>query len=738
MAAGGSDIAKAERRSRTFDELNVMELNNSNLTKGQTEIQDLKRHVIDVEANFDNEDEKALPFAGSLMHLEDTNKKRAHFSEDKFAKHNAEGTESESEKSDVADDSYPITPGDIHMVNDAISRSERRRLLQKTENLQERTDGLVTRLDNLDMNLKHVNKCMTENWNEMDERVGRVHQDVVTFHKEFNERIITDQKTTHSEFGRVNDTLAKLRINQANLSKTVTDNQTDLVNKMDAMENASKRQIKDITAQLQETANLIQQNIRQNQMINMQGGGAPGGGGAPRREQPGFGLNRQAQGFRNVPNMNQRQAHLLGNENEELFEQDVHFMNGSDNESENDDDNEEYMNNRNEHRDRRRERDDERDFVKSLPKLEKYSGKSRWNTFINQFEKLANLNGWRGGRKMDALHLALGEKALDYYENLGENIKGNYRATVKAMASRFGPDLPVEAQRSAFYNLEKEGKESLRAFADRVKDTAMEAFPGIRNNPNYSESFMVQVFLKGLNSPDAAMHNLNQNHRTLDEALRGVQKFEEHQKVVYGARPKTRSVKPNQNNQDQTPNSESDSELDSHLEEASINALTANYRSRQGRPGRPGRGSPSPSGKQTQPEGVRFLDQHLAEQTRICQRALEQVQSLIQSIPNQLSSAVGDAVMKSLEHHRSASPGKNAAQQGRSPNRGNRNGSPRGSPNRKQEGCFVCGSYNHYQRDCPVAMRPQESVCRLCKQPGHFQRDCPEAVRRSLNNNGAV
>ena len=69
-------------------------------------------------------------------------------------------------------------------------------------------------------------------------------------------------------------------------------------------------------------------------------------------------------------------------------------------------------------------------------------------------------------------------------------------------------------------------------------------------------------------------------------------------------RPKTRSVKPNQNNHNQTPNSDSESELDSHLEEASVNALTANYQSRQGRPGRPGRGSPSPSGKQAQPEGV--------------------------------------------------------------------------------------------------------------------------------------
>ena len=71
---------------------------------------------------------------------------------------------------------------------------------------------------------------------------------------------------------------------------------------------------------------------------------------------------------------------------------------------------------------------------------------------------------------------------------------------------------------------------------------------------------------------------------------------------------KTRSVRPNQNNQNQTPNSHSDSELDSHLEEASVNDLTANYRSRQGRLGRPGRGSPSPNDKQAQPEGVRFLD----------------------------------------------------------------------------------------------------------------------------------
>ena len=179
------------------------------------------------------------------------------------------------------------------------------------------------------------------------------------------------------------------------------------------------------------------------------------------------------------------------------------------------------------------------EILRNLPRLDKFNGTSSWDDYVNQFDKMAAIADWSENVKADALHLVLGGVALHYYENLAPEVKHNPIRLRQAMSERFGPDLPAEAQRTAFSNLERKDKESFREFADRVRETALRAYPNAQES---EESLMVPAFLRGLGYPEACMHNLNKSHRSLDEALRGVQLYIENEKAIFGKKTKARKV----------------------------------------------------------------------------------------------------------------------------------------------------------------------------------------------------
>ena len=187
------------------------------------------------------------------------------------------------------------------------------------------------------------------------------------------------------------------------------------------------------------------------------------------------------------------------------------------------------------HPDDLKNREDEYDlypFLKSLPKMERYIGTTNWDDYYHQFMRYAFLANWNAQDKLDALHLCLGGSALHYYETLNMSTKNNFDSLIAAMARRFGPEIPPEAQRAKFQNLSRNEKESLRVFADRVRTTAIQAYPNLKYRPCFNEQFLVDAFLKGVNYPEAAIHNLNQDHQTLEAALHGVQMYIENVKII--------------------------------------------------------------------------------------------------------------------------------------------------------------------------------------------------------------
>ena len=340
-------------------------------------------------------------------------------------------------------------------------------------------------------------------------------------------------------------------------------------------------------------------------------------------------------------------------------------------------------------------------FLKSLPKMDKYNGTTNWDDYFNQFQRYSTLSNWNEQAKLSALHLCLGGAALHYYESLNSSIKADFDSLIAAMARRFGPETPPEAQRAKFQNLSRNEKESLRSFADRVRETAIQAYPNLKNKPYYNETFLVDAFLKGVNHPEAAIHTMNQNHNSLDAALRGVQMFIEHHKVIYGQKKAYSTKKVSYKNSDQIiPLLDDEDDFD---EPFVINS--GKFRPPTPVKGQSHKGNDPGHGQMTNEQKMGIKPQNAVTSNVEClTKAVNQLSTLMEKMQISIE-AFGQ---QSMKLHQSNNTFRKDANAKRSPIN-----SPKGSPRRP----FVC--FN-------------------CKQEGHFQRDCPVAMETSLNSNGTV
>ena len=131
------------------------------------------------------------------------------------------------------------------------------------------------------------------------------------------------------------------------------------------------------------------------------------------------------------------------------------------------------------------------------------------------------MKGWSRQEASTYLSLHLKGEALHYFEQLSERVKEDLELARKAMERRFVQKATTEAQKAAFHNLFQKEQEPLKEFADRVRETAQEAFPGLPTA--YVEVEMVNRFLKGILAKDAGLYALNNRYENLEKAIEAVQ-----------------------------------------------------------------------------------------------------------------------------------------------------------------------------------------------------------------------
>ena len=173
------------------------------------------------------------------------------------------------------------------------------------------------------------------------------------------------------------------------------------------------------------------------------------------------------------------------------------------------------------------------------PKLEVFKGEGNWETFIFQFERLAQRCGWDEGESCDRLLDCLGGKALEF---VSEQRITSYKHLRKQLTRRFGSrEQPISARRQLQYVRQKEG-ESLEEFSQRVHFLAMDGYPGARETTIHQMA--IEAFLRGCRDKDAARVAMDKEPRDVYKALKYVKTAVQNNRALFGTgtRPAVRQV----------------------------------------------------------------------------------------------------------------------------------------------------------------------------------------------------
>ena len=106
-----------------------------------------------------------------------------------------------------------------------------------------------------------------------------------------------------------------------------------------------------------------------------------------------------------------------------------------------------------------------------------YDGGSSWDTYIAQFEMLAQLNHWTEVEKATLLVVSLRGAALPVLSNLPADCRNNYRALVTALENRFGAAHQAELHRMKLRNRTRKRDESLAELMEDIEQLARLAYP---------------------------------------------------------------------------------------------------------------------------------------------------------------------------------------------------------------------------------------------------------------------
>lgn len=345
----------------------------------------------------------------------------------------------------------------------------------------------------------------------------------------------------------------------------------------------------------------------------------------------------------------------------------------------------------------------------SIPKLDHFDGQSSsWPGFINNFETRAELLRWDVAMKLIQFQLYLKGAALNYFLQLPEEVRMDYDEVIISMKEHFMEEMPEEAKRVAFQNMQQKEKETISKFAERVRDASVGAFVGWTERQMNEER--VSVFLRGLSAVEASLYvmNLRRPGDTLHQAVTLVNKFICNQEAITGRKFKIRQMKKKGESDDrddrdrdrrrkdrdrrrQELTSDSDSQEDRYfVRRTSVPKWKVQAEVRKEQPAK----------EQYQEQSLKDLFKSHEDKMAEMVKALNDVAS---SIKIQHQGKFSNN--RPSEERRNSSPnGRSEDRRNSSPNRSEyrseerRNFSPR--RNKDRDRCHGCGERGHWQRDC--------------------------------------
>jgi hypothetical protein len=170
-------------------------------------------------------------------------------------------------------------------------------------------------------------------------------------------------------------------------------------------------------------------------------------------------------------------------------------------------------------------------FRPQLPRIQAYTGKGNWETYLVQFERMATRSGWDDRDKVDRLFDCLADQALEYAQRMSTE---DYHELCAEMSRRFKlKDTPIASRRQLHLIKQLEGEE-LAEFSQRVHWLAMDGHPNAR--PSTVQEVAVEAFLRGCKDKYAAEMAMEKEPVTIFDAVEYVKNSSSNHQALFGSK----------------------------------------------------------------------------------------------------------------------------------------------------------------------------------------------------------
>ena len=161
--------------------------------------------------------------------------------------------------------------------------------------------------------------------------------------------------------------------------------------------------------------------------------------------------------------------------------------------------------------------------------LPHYDGRTKWQTFIRQFESVTWQ--WNEERKLQHLLASLRGDAADFVFDLERHILNDYRYLVAELENRFITRESRETHVRQFYGRKFKRGETIREFASDLKRLIRKAYPtGI--NQDVREDMLLKQFFDGLEDEDLNYYvQYLKSPDTLDLAVELVYEYDDRRNI---------------------------------------------------------------------------------------------------------------------------------------------------------------------------------------------------------------
>ena len=158
-----------------------------------------------------------------------------------------------------------------------------------------------------------------------------------------------------------------------------------------------------------------------------------------------------------------------------------------------------------------------------------YDGKSKWQTFLRQFESVTYR--WREGRKLQHLLASLRGDAAEFAFDLDPDILDDYEVLVAELEKRFHTRETRETHVRQFYSRKFKRGESIREYASDLKRLIRKAYPsGISHE--VMEDMLLKQYFDGLGDEDLHYYvQYLKSPGTLDQAVELVYEYDDRRNI---------------------------------------------------------------------------------------------------------------------------------------------------------------------------------------------------------------